>query len=265
MGDSSSLRAAVVVLALLVSAPVVADTPDAAPRPDPGGATLETFNRHIFRFNQWVTTTFGTMSEVASSGLVPPSASAMTARLFANYVNEPVTMVAGLTAADADTVVYATKRFMLNTTLGIAGLFDAAAARGLPARHLDWGLAACAQGVSDGPYIVIPLIGPRTTRDAILDVLPAQAIVFYGTYIVLGPFIGLGGVALLQFPELIVEALAFRQMDLEAAEIAEGDYDASRDRYLAYRARRCEQYKAELAERRSLAPGPRLAANSPAN
>jgi phospholipid-binding lipoprotein MlaA len=259
MGDFNPFRVALVALVLLAAPPSFADSPEADRKPDPGGATLETVNRHIFRFNQWVTATFGSLSEVANGGLVPPAVSAMSARLFANYVNEPVTMVAGLTAADADTVVHATKRFMLNTTLGIAGLFDAAAARGLPARHLDWGLAACAQGVSDGPYVVIPLIGSRTTRDAILDVLPAQAIVFYGTYIVLGPFIGLGGVALLQFPELIVEALAFRQMDLEAAEIDEGDYDASRDRYLAYRARRCEEYKAELAERRASRPGPRVA------
>jgi phospholipid-binding lipoprotein MlaA len=252
------LRAALVALALLAGQPAIADTPEAVATPDPGRATLETFNRHIFRFNRWVAASFGTVSEW--DGAVPPALAGAMANVFSTYVNEPVTMVAGATAADVETVVYAGKRFLLNATLGIAGLFDAAAARGLPARHLDWGLAACAQGVSNGPYVVIPLIGPRTTRDAILDVLPAQAIVFYGTYIVLGPFIGLGGVALLQFPELIVEALAFRQMDLEAAGIDAEDYDSVRDRYLAYRTRRCEEYKTELAGRRDVRPGPRVAA-----
>jgi phospholipid-binding lipoprotein MlaA len=259
MGVFYSLRGALVALAWLAAQPAIADTPEIARTPDPSGATLETVNRQVFRFNQWMITTFGTLSDVGNAGLVPPALSAMSARFFANYVNEPVTMVAGFTAADAETMLHAAKRFMLNTTLGVAGLFDAAAERGLPARHLDWGLAACAQGVSDGPYIMIPLIGARTTRDAILDVLPAQAIVFYGTYIVLGPFIGLGGVALLQFPELIVEALAFRQMDLQAAEIDESDYEASRDRYLQSRARRCEEYKADLARRRGTGHGPRVA------
>lgn len=238
---------------LAVASPAMAD----GHTPDPAGGTLETVNRHIFRFNRWIMATFGTISELETT--VPAAVSAAMGNLFANYVNEPVTMVAGVTAGDSDAVVHATKRFLLNTTLGVGGLYDAATARGLPARHLDWGLAACARGVSDGPYIVVPLIGPRTSRDAMLDVLPAQAIVFYGTYLILGPFIGLGGVAALQFPELFVEALAFRQMDLEAASIDAENYDASRDGYLAYRARRCEEYKAELAQRRGLRPGPRVA------
>ena len=252
MGESTFLRAALVALALAFAQPALADTTD----PDHG--TLERVNRQVFRFNQWMMTTFGSLSEIGNGGLVPQPVTAMAGRMFSNYVNEPVTMVAGVTAGDSETVVHATKRFLLNTTLGIGGLFDAATARGLPARHLDWGLGACARGVSDGPYIVIPLIGPRTSRDAVLDVLPAQAIVFYGTYVVLGPFIGLAGVAALQIPELVIEALAFRQMDLEAAELTADDYESARDRYLDYRARRCDEYKAELASRRE--SGPRLTA-----
>lgn len=254
------IRTAFVALVLLAG-PGAAASAWADPTHDPGGGTLETINRYIFGFNRWVAGSFGTVSEW-DAAVSPEIASAM-GNFFANYVNEPTTLIAGLTAGDGPTALHATKRFLINTTLGFGGVFDAAAARGLPAKHLDWGLGACAQGVSDGPFVVIPMIGPRTSRDAILDVLPAQAIVFYGTHLLLGPFIGMGGVVLLQLPELFVEVLAFRQMDLEATGINADNYDATRDRYIAYRQRRCQEYKAALAQRRA-APrsGPRIADNN---
>lgn len=256
------LRGLLVAGLLLMAAPVAVAQSLSGPRtPDPAGGTLETVNRHLYDFNRWVAASVGTVSQWDSA--LPPALTSAMGNLFSNYINEPVTIVAGITAGDSATALHATKRFLLNTTLGVGGLFDAAAARGLPARHLDWGLAACAQGMGDGPYMVIPLIGPRTSRDAVFDVLPAQAIVFYGTYLALGPFIGLSGVALLQFPELIVEALAFRQMDLDAAGLEADDYDAARDRYLEYRARRCADYKAELAQRRRQAEPIPVTANEP--
>jgi phospholipid-binding lipoprotein MlaA len=258
----SLTRTAVVALALVTgSAAAHADpTHDAGPVHDAGRGTLETINSYIFGFNRWVTGSFGTVSEW-DAAVAPEIASAM-GNLFSTYINEPATIIAGLTAGDGATALHASKRLLINATLGFGGVFDAASTRGLPAKHLDWGLGACAQGVSDGPFVVIPLIGPRTSRDAILDVLPAQAIVFYGTYLVLGPFIGIGGVALLQFPELFVEALAFRQMDLEATGIEADSYETTRNRYVAYRQRRCDEYKADLAQRRTARQsGPRLASD----
>jgi phospholipid-binding lipoprotein MlaA len=57
-------------------------------------------------------------------------------------------------------------RFLLNSTLGMAGLFDVAKAAGLPGRHEDFGQTLGVWGLGNGPYLVLPLLGPSTLRDA---------------------------------------------------------------------------------------------------
>ena len=59
-------------------------------------------------------------------------------------------------------------RFIINTTIGIGGLFDVAARSGLEANTEDFGQTAAVWGIPDGPYVMLPLRGPRTLRDAIL-------------------------------------------------------------------------------------------------
>ncbi len=65
-------------------------------------------------------------------------------------------------------------RFLINSTVGIGGLFDVAAAGGLEASPEDFGQTAAVWGVPSGPYVMLPLLGPRTLRDAVmlpLDIL----------------------------------------------------------------------------------------------
>ncbi len=57
-------------------------------------------------------------------------------------------------------------RFLLNSTLGVAGLFDVAAAAGLPGHDEDFGQTLGVWGVGNGPYLVLPVFGPSTLRDA---------------------------------------------------------------------------------------------------
>ena len=59
-----------------------------------------------------------------------------------------------------------TGRFLANTTLGIGGLVDVGAGLGLDPHREDFGQTLAAWGVPDGPYVVIPILGPRTFRDA---------------------------------------------------------------------------------------------------
>lgn len=56
-------------------------------------------------------------------------------------------------------------RIALNTTFGIAGLFDVASELGLEKHAEDFGQTLGKWGVGDGPYFYWPIIGPRTTRD----------------------------------------------------------------------------------------------------
>ena len=63
-------------------------------------------------------------------------------------------------------------RFIVNTTIGIGGLFDVATASGLEANPEDFGQTAAVWGVPPGPYVMIPFLGPQTLRDAVL--IPAN-------------------------------------------------------------------------------------------
>jgi phospholipid-binding lipoprotein MlaA len=58
-------------------------------------------------------------------------------------------------------------RFFLNSTLGLGGLNDFAASHaGLPAQHADFGQTLADYGVRSGPFLVLPVVGPTSARDA---------------------------------------------------------------------------------------------------
>jgi phospholipid-binding lipoprotein MlaA len=57
-------------------------------------------------------------------------------------------------------------RFAVNTTFGILGAFDVASAMGLHRHHADAGLTLAHWGLPEGPYLVLPLLGPTTLRGA---------------------------------------------------------------------------------------------------
>jgi phospholipid-binding lipoprotein MlaA len=62
-------------------------------------------------------------------------------------------------------------RFLLNSTLGLGGLFDPATAAGIDKNDEDFGQTLGKWGVRSGPYLMVPLFGPSTMRD-----LPARAV-----------------------------------------------------------------------------------------
>lgn len=56
-------------------------------------------------------------------------------------------------------------RFLLNSTLGLGGLFDPASAAGLERNNEDFGQTLGKWGVKSGPYLMLPILGPSTVRD----------------------------------------------------------------------------------------------------
>jgi phospholipid-binding lipoprotein MlaA len=58
-------------------------------------------------------------------------------------------------------------RFVVNATVGVAGFFDPATRMGLAANDEDFGQTLAVLGVPEGPYFVIPLLGPSTVRDTV--------------------------------------------------------------------------------------------------
>jgi phospholipid-binding lipoprotein MlaA len=60
-----------------------------------------------------------------------------------------------------------TARLVVNTTIGIGGLFDPASQLGLPAGNEDFGQTLGRWGVPAGPYVVLPILGPSSVRDTV--------------------------------------------------------------------------------------------------
>lgn len=58
-------------------------------------------------------------------------------------------------------------RFLINSTIGIAGIFDVASDMGLEKHDEDFGQTLAVWGVPEGPYIVIPALGPSNLRDTL--------------------------------------------------------------------------------------------------
>lgn len=67
-------------------------------------------------------------------------------------------------------------RFAMNSTFGLFGILDIASEAGLQKNDEDFGQTLAVWGVGEGPFVVLPLLGPRTTRDAVA--MPAD---MYGT------------------------------------------------------------------------------------
>jgi len=80
-------------------------------------------------------------------------------------LDEPSTVLNTLLQLKFGRAVKSSLRFVINSTLGIAGLFDVAEAGGLPRRVADFGQTLGRYGVKPGPYAMLPVLGPSNVRD----------------------------------------------------------------------------------------------------
>jgi len=77
----------------------------------------------------------------------------------------PVILVNDLLQGEASRAATTAARFGINSTVGIAGIFDPATSMGLERQDEDFGQTLAVWGVESGPYIFVPLLGPTTVRD----------------------------------------------------------------------------------------------------
>lgn len=90
-------------------------------------------------------------------------------RLVSNFganLGLPSTILNDLLQIRPDRASENTIRLVINTTIGLGGLFDPAGAMGIHGRRSDFGETLHRWGVGEGDYLVLPLLGPSTERDA---------------------------------------------------------------------------------------------------
>lgn len=102
--------------------------------------------------------------------IMPTDIQQGVSNIFSN-LSEPVTAVSSLLQGDTENAGNATKRFLMNSTVGIGGIGDAAKDIGIEQRKEDLGQAMAVNGVESGPHIVLPILGPSNLRDATGDLI----------------------------------------------------------------------------------------------
>lgn len=154
-----SHRPVVIVAALALSACSVA--PPGTGIHDP----YEQVNRAVHEFNKDVDSAFLRPAGQVAAAL--PDALTIPVSNFADNTALPGMVLNGILQADIEGVAVNTMRFVLNSTVGLLGLFDPAAEIGLVAKDTDFGETLAVWGVPEGAYVELPLLGPSTERDAV--------------------------------------------------------------------------------------------------
>jgi phospholipid-binding lipoprotein MlaA len=84
---------------------------------------------------------------------------------FVNNLNEPVTFANEVLQLKIPNAAGTASRFVINTTIGLAGVFDTASVFGLKRTDEDFGQTLAVWGVDGGPYLVLPFLGSTNPRD----------------------------------------------------------------------------------------------------
>lgn len=86
---------------------------------------------------------------------------------FLRNLNSPVVFANDVLQGEPNRAGTTLARFAVNSTIGIGGIFDPATGMGLERHHEDFGQTLGVYGVSEGPYLFLPLFGPSPPRDLV--------------------------------------------------------------------------------------------------
>lgn len=82
-------------------------------------------------------------------------------------LDEPIIFANDVLQARPDLAATTATRFIVNSTAGVGGLFDVASKANLPFHSNDLGVTFAVWGLGEGPYLMLPILGPSNVRDAI--------------------------------------------------------------------------------------------------
>jgi phospholipid-binding lipoprotein MlaA len=133
-----------------------------APVADP----YEARNRQVLEFNEGVDrSVIRPVAEAFRDHVPAPVRSGV--RNAVSNLNEPVVLANNLLQLRLLDAGHTLMRFYINSTAGVLGVVDVATPAGIERRSGDFGQTMAVYGVPDGPFLVLPLLGPTNVRDAI--------------------------------------------------------------------------------------------------
>ena len=148
--------------------------------PDP----LEQTNRQIFEFNRGFDRFVLDPFTLVYQTLIPEPLREALLRVVRTLDAPSIMVNDGLQLEWRDSAI-TLQRFVVNSTVGLGGLFDPAASLGLARHHSDFGQTLSLAGIPSGPYMIVPILGPTNARDGagILADLAMSPLLY-----ILGPF-----------------------------------------------------------------------------
>ncbi len=127
---------------------------------------LEGFNRGTYKFNakfdQYVF-----LPVVRGYEFITPEIARTGIGNFFSNLGELTNLTNSIFQLKAKSSIHALSRFLINSTLGIAGFWDHASVWGITEHQEDFGQTLGHYGVGAGPYLVAPILGPMNARDGI--------------------------------------------------------------------------------------------------
>ena len=145
----------------------------------------EGFNRSMYRFNFYFDK-YLFIPVVAGYEFVTPNFVQERISGIFNNIGEVRNLSNSLFQLKGKESVTTLGRFVTNSTIGLGGMFDPATRLGLARRDEDFGKTLGYWGADSGPYLVLPIFGPSSLRDA--GGLAVDSGIRYGIYTAIDPF-----------------------------------------------------------------------------
>jgi phospholipid-binding lipoprotein MlaA len=127
---------------------------------------LEPINRVVYKFNDGVDTVLFRPLAQGYRAVLPQFVRDSIANFFSN-INDIINVLNNLLQGKPVDALSDFGRVAINSTFGLGGLLDVASEAGMEKHNEDFGQTLGRWGVGNGPYLVLPLLGPSTLRDTV--------------------------------------------------------------------------------------------------
>lgn len=194
------------------------------PNPDD---PYESINRKVYAFNMVFDQYLIKPPAEFYITVVPPEVRAGVNNLY-NNINMFPTVANDILQGEFQHMIQDFWRFVINTSLGVGGLFDVASAAGIPFHENDLGITFAKWGDMKSPYIMMPILGPTTIRDGISLIFDFS---FFTPYPYVPTYLLLQGVLSFRYVDLRSRMFDTDKLMREAPDA----YSFMRDAYLQHR------------------------------
>jgi phospholipid-binding lipoprotein MlaA len=173
---------------------------------------LEPTNRVFYAVNNGLDTVILRPAALAYRYVVPGKVREGVHNVLAN-LGTPVQLANDILEGKPRRAGDTTMRFVINTTVGLLGIFDVAKGWGYPDHDADFGMTMALWGVPEGPFLFLPVLGPTDPRDA----------AGFGANIALDPFTWVGnshdtGLTIFNWTRYGLNAVDSRERVLDAVD-----------------------------------------------